>query len=45
MVIFEKTRGHNSPAVIPKKADGISKIPESMLRAKSQYYHNKLSLM
>jgi glycine dehydrogenase subunit 2 len=34
MVIFEKTRGHNSPAVIPKKADGISKIPESMLRAK-----------
>jgi glycine dehydrogenase subunit 2 len=34
MVIFEKTRGHNSPAVIPKKADGASKIPESMLRAK-----------
>jgi glycine dehydrogenase subunit 2 len=34
MVIFEKTRGHNSPAVIPKKAYGVSKIPESMLRAK-----------
>ncbi|QLE78644.1 glycine dehydrogenase subunit 2 [Francisella sp. Scap27] len=34
MVIFEKTRGHNSPAVIPKKATGTINIPENMLRAK-----------
>ncbi|ASG68438.1 glycine dehydrogenase (aminomethyl-transferring) [Francisella halioticida] len=34
MVIFEKTRGVNSPAVMPSKKGDISDIPASMLRSK-----------
>ena len=34
MVIFEKTRGINSPAVMPGKKGDVSNIPENMLRTK-----------
>lgn len=34
MVIFEKTRGKNSPSVMPSKKGDISNIPANMLRSK-----------
>lgn len=34
MVIFEKTRGVNSPAVMPGKKGDVSNIPTDMLRSK-----------
>ncbi|APC92021.1 MULTISPECIES: aminomethyl-transferring glycine dehydrogenase subunit GcvPB [Francisella] len=34
MVIFEKTRGVNSPAVMPSKKGDVSNIPANMLRTK-----------
>ncbi|QIV95907.1 glycine dehydrogenase (decarboxylating) beta subunit [Allofrancisella inopinata] len=34
MVIFEKTRGVNSPAVMPSKKGDVSNIPANMLRSK-----------
>ncbi|KEI36026.1 glycine dehydrogenase [Francisella sp. W12-1067] len=34
MVIFEKTRGVNSPAVMPSKKGDVSNIPVNMLRSK-----------
>ncbi|AEB27441.1 Glycine dehydrogenase decarboxylating (glycine cleavage system P2 protein) [Francisella cf. novicida Fx1] len=34
MVIFEKTRGKNSPSVMPSKKGDVSNIPTDMLRTK-----------
>lgn len=34
MVIFEKTRGVNSPTIMPSKKGDIASIPTNMLRTK-----------